>query len=84
MTVFADDLNPIQQPCFTFDFPPAPALSNTHAIRHGVLRGRRGKPGWADGSDSMKNEHAISASEGSISAGHYNHFRKLFVVVSAE
>ena len=31
------------------DYPPAPAFSNPHAIRQGVLRGRRGKQSWADG-----------------------------------
>jgi hypothetical protein len=47
------------------DFPPAPVFSNPHAIREGVLRGRRGKPSWADGWDPMKHEYAITASEGS-------------------
>ena len=52
------------------DFPPTPAFSNPHAIRQGGLRGRRGKPSWADGWDPMKHEHALTASEGSIGAGH--------------
>jgi len=47
------------------DFPPAPVFSNPHAIREGVLRGRRGKPSWADGWDPMNHEYAITASEGS-------------------
>ncbi|KAN0113685.1 hypothetical protein V8E52_007484 [Russula decolorans] len=47
------------------DFPPQPAFSNPHAIREGVLRGRRGKPSWADGWDPMNHEYAITASEGS-------------------
>ncbi|KAF8493259.1 hypothetical protein F5888DRAFT_1855317 [Russula emetica] len=47
------------------DFPPQPAFSNPHAIREGILRGRRGKPSWADGWDPMKHEYAITASEGS-------------------
>jgi hypothetical protein len=51
------------------DFPPAPAFSNPHAIRAGVLRGRRSKPSWADDWDPSKHEYAITASEGSV-GGH--------------
>ena len=47
------------------NLPPASAFSNPHAIRAGVLRGRRGKPSWADGWDPMKHEYAVTASEGS-------------------
>jgi len=50
-------------------FPPTPAFSNPHAIRTGVLRGRRGKPSWADGWDPMKYEYAVTASGGSV-GGH--------------
>lgn len=49
--------------------PPAPAFSNAHDIRMGVMRGRRGKPSWADGWDPMKHEYAVTASEGSV-GGH--------------
>ncbi|KAI9458312.1 hypothetical protein F5148DRAFT_1287426 [Russula earlei] len=49
--------------------PPAPAFSNPHAIRAGVLRGRRDKPSWAEGWDPMKDEYAITASESSV-GGH--------------
>ncbi|KAH9973611.1 hypothetical protein BGW80DRAFT_1459081 [Lactifluus volemus] len=51
------------------DFPPAPAFSNPHAIRAGVLRGRRDKPSWADDWDPLKHEYAVTASEGSV-GGH--------------
>jgi len=49
--------------------PPAPAFSNPHDIRAGVLRGRRGKPSWADGWDPTHHEYAVTASEGSV-GGH--------------
>ncbi|KAI0251737.1 hypothetical protein BJV78DRAFT_1208378 [Lactifluus subvellereus] len=49
--------------------PPAPAFSNPHAIRADVLRGRRGKPSWADDWDPTKHEYAVTASEGSV-GGH--------------
>jgi hypothetical protein len=67
MTVaLADDFHPLSNPALrSRDFPPQPAFSNPHAIREGVLRGRRGKPSWADGWDPMKHEYAITASEGS-------------------
>jgi hypothetical protein len=59
-------LNPPSNPALrSRDFPPAPVFSNPHAIREGVLRGRRGKPSWADGWDPTKHEYAITASEGS-------------------
>jgi hypothetical protein len=61
-----DDLYPLSNPALrSRDFPPQPAFSNPHAIRDSVLRGRRGKPNWADGWDPMKHEYAITASEGS-------------------
>jgi len=46
--------------------PPASAFSNPHAIRAGVLRGRRGKPSWAEGWDPASHEYAVTASEGSV------------------
>ena len=62
----ADDLHLLSNPALrSRDLPPQPAFSNPHAIREGVLRGRRGKPSWADGWDPMKHEYAITASEGS-------------------
>ena len=62
----ADELHIHSNPALrSRDFPPQPAFSNPHAIREGVLRGRRGKPSWADGWDPTKHEYAITASEGS-------------------
>ncbi|KAI0306104.1 hypothetical protein B0F90DRAFT_963912 [Multifurca ochricompacta] len=49
--------------------PPASAFSNPHAIRADVLRGRRGKPSWADGWDPTKHEYAVTGSESSA-GGH--------------
>ncbi|KAI0046475.1 hypothetical protein FA95DRAFT_1606843 [Auriscalpium vulgare] len=46
--------------------PPPPAFSNPHAIRAGVLRGRRGVPSWAEGWDPAKHEYAVTGSEGSV------------------
>lgn len=62
-----DDLHPLlSNPALrSRDYPPQPAFSNPHAIREGVLRGRPGKPSWADGWDPTKHEYAITASEGS-------------------
>ncbi|KAH9013339.1 hypothetical protein EDB84DRAFT_1424117 [Lactarius hengduanensis] len=51
------------------NFPPAPAFSNPHSIRASVVRGRRGKPSWAEGWDPSKHEYAVTASEGSV-GGH--------------
>ncbi|KAF8262001.1 hypothetical protein EI94DRAFT_1744677 [Lactarius quietus] len=50
--------------------PPQPAFSNPHSIRASeVLRGRRGKPSWAEGWDPSKHEYAMTTSEGSV-GGH--------------
>ncbi|KAH9967534.1 hypothetical protein BC827DRAFT_1152829 [Russula dissimulans] len=49
--------------------PPASAFSNPHAIRASVLRGRRGRPSWAEGWDPTSHEYAVTASEGSV-GGH--------------
>ena len=66
IVAMVDDLHPLSNPALrSRAFPPQPAFSNPHAIREGVLRGRRGKPGWADGWDPSKHEYAITASEGS-------------------
>ncbi|KAI0060729.1 hypothetical protein BV25DRAFT_1839532 [Artomyces pyxidatus] len=46
--------------------PPPPAFSNPHAIRAGVLRGRRILPNWAEGWDLTKHEYAVTGSEGSV------------------
>ncbi|KAH9052582.1 hypothetical protein EDB87DRAFT_1581677 [Lactarius vividus] len=51
------------------NFPPEPAFSNPHSIRASVVRGRRGKPSWAEGWDPSKHEYAVTASEGSV-GGH--------------
>jgi len=64
--VLTDDTTSHSNPALrSRNFPPAPAFSNPHAIRAGVLRGRRGKPSWADGWDPMKHEYAVTTSEGS-------------------
>jgi hypothetical protein len=60
-----DPTSPSNPALCSRNFPPAPAFSNPHAIRAGVLRGWRGKPSWADGRDPMKHEYAVTASEGS-------------------
>ncbi len=63
---FPDTLNSVNNPALrSRDLPPRPAFSNPHSIREGVLRGRRGKPSWADSRDPTKREYAITASEGS-------------------
>jgi hypothetical protein len=51
------------------NLPPAPAFSNPHSIRASEVRGRRGKPSWAEGWDPSKHEYAVTASEGSV-GGH--------------
>ena len=51
------------------NFPPAPAFANPHSIRASEVRGRRGKPSWADDWDPTKHEYAVTASEGSV-GGH--------------
>ncbi|KAH9006700.1 hypothetical protein EDB83DRAFT_2462772 [Lactarius deliciosus] len=51
------------------NLPPASAFSNPHSIRASVVRGRRGKPSWAEGWDPSKHEYAVTASEGSV-GGH--------------
>jgi hypothetical protein len=66
----ADDISSCSNPALrSREHPPAPAFSDAHAIRTGVLRGRRGKPSWADGWDPTKHEYAVTASEGSV-GGH--------------
>ncbi|KAN0129347.1 hypothetical protein V8E53_012831 [Lactarius tabidus] len=49
--------------------PPEPAFSNPHSIRESVVRGRQGKPSWAEGWDPSKHEYAMTTSEGSV-GGH--------------
>jgi len=66
----ADDITSFSNPALhSRGHPPAPAFSNAHDIRMGVMRVRCGKPSWADGWDPTKHEYAVTASEGSV-GGH--------------
>lgn len=51
------------------NLPPESAFSNPHSIGESEVRGRRGKPSWAEGWDPSKHEYAVTASEGSV-GGH--------------
>ncbi len=63
---FPDNLNPVSNPALRpRDLPPQPAFSNPHSTHEGVLRGRHGKPSWADSWGSTKHKYAITASKGS-------------------
>ena len=62
---FAD--GPLSNPALrSQNLPPESVFSNPHSIRASVVRGRRGKPSWAEGWDPLKHEHAMTTSEGSV------------------
>ena len=66
----ADDITSFSNPTLrSRGHPPALGFSNAHDIRMGVMRGRRGKPSWADGWDPTKHEYVVTASGGGV-GGH--------------